>query len=308
MRPVASDWSERKAQRLLAALSLIGMSGCLGLTTIGYLDAGGTSTGGTTASQTDGSFEGGVGDSCGDPTPGCTTGLDCVNGSCLIPPHSPAFRCDASTNCENNAQGATDCQERICCNVEREPCGVDNDCCTGAVCVRNICRIETAHGFCLQAADCLSNDCGEDTYCACLTAGTPSTSYLQCCSGQLNTAGTACAAPTVGFTCPANECSQKTEQCQGATCCITSTGSEVEPCANDQQCCQSPVALTCYAQTCCNRLNGACQTNDDCCYSHICNASPGETGLCKLNSGISVCRLDADCISNSCDLDAGTCS
>jgi hypothetical protein len=105
-----------------------------------------------------------------------------------------------------------------------------------------------------------------------------------------------------------NACSLDTEQCREASCCITSIGSKTEPCTRDQECCQGPVAMSCTTRTCCNTLNGPCRTNDDCCVSNICNALPGGTGVCKINSGTTICSTPSDCISNSCDLATGTCN
>jgi hypothetical protein len=273
--------------------------------TIGFADGG-------RRGATDGSTpvrDGGVGDPCGNLNPGCVPGLDCAYGFCRIPPHSPIFRCGSALDCEDNAQGGgIICEERICCNTFGGSCAVENDCCTGDLCVGGICRLETDHGFCSTAYDCASGVCDPSTFCGCLADRAASDSYRKCCSGQLNAAGTACGTRTLGLACPATACSPNTEQCVTNACCITSIGSKIEPCSRNLDCCQAPFPLTCIVGTCCNLLDGLCTTNDDCCVSMICNASAGITGFCKYVSGVGPCFSDADCISDSCDISTHACN
>ena len=281
-----------------AAIAMVvvtgGSTGCSGALTIGFVDGGPAK----------------LGEACGGShqTP-CAPGLDCVDGGCLIAPHSPLVPCGTPADCEASSLGTfIDCEEKICCNSLGKPCAEERDCCTGFLCVDRVCILEVGHGFCMGAGDCASGDCGSDTFCSCLADGSPATTYLACCSGQLNDAGNACATSTLGSGCSSSTCSPNTEQCEAGTCCITGIGSKVEPCFRDQDCCQTPVALTCNALNCCNELNGPCMTNDDCCVSNICNAVSGQVGLCKTNSGTTVCRAHTDCISGSCDLQSGRCN
>jgi hypothetical protein len=304
-------------------LATLSLSACSVTTTIGILDgadvsatsgesntSNGTTTGsgtGTTGTGTTGSPPKGP---CGGSNPPCLPGLDCVNGLCLIPVHSTEYPCSDPSFCEADALGdATNCEESVCCDTLERPCAVQNDCCTGDYCLNHVCVLETLHGFCDGGQACLSGNCDIPTsYCACTHDGFPAHSYLQCCSGQLNSVGSACAPRTVGASCPTRSCSPNTEQCQQGSCCITSLGSEIEPCDAGSDCCQSPVMLNCNRSTCCNLLDGPCMTNDDCCFSHTCNAVNGQVGQCKLNSQIFVCRADADCLFGSCNLDSGICN
>jgi hypothetical protein len=281
--------------RVAAVMAMVWATSCTGALTIGFVDGG----------------IAGLGEACGgDHQIPCAAGLDCADGGCLIAPHSPLVACVTPADCESTSLGTSiDCEEKICCNSLGKPCGEENDCCTAFLCLDNVCTLETGHAFCMGSADCASGDCGTDTFCSCLADGAPATAYQACCSGHLNAAGNACGGSTLDAGCsPSGPCSPNTEQCQAGTCCITGIGSKTEPCFRKEDCCQSPVALLCNTFNCCNELNGPCMTNDDCCVSNICNAAPGQVGLCKVNSGTTVCRAQADCISGSCDIPSGRCN
>jgi hypothetical protein len=196
-----------------------------------------------------------------------------------MPPANGAVEIDGDCSGGKPCVADATCQDGICvetvaaCAALLAPCGVDDDCCSGA------CATPEYAPGCAPTGPCAIDD--------------------ECCSGTCETSekGTGSCVPMGTCTAGAGVC-----VAEGGTCAL-----DGDCCAGLCDFRTNPVPLRGECSTACKGLSAACQGGD--CCDGFCHAAVGQCESCALAPDYTSnpCTSDLDCCGTPCGSN-GICS